>query len=71
MSEMNLDPFGPNPEMYQLAMSEEARPLLEQVKSFIAPEVAPIADQFFLLHFISLAPPPIRSWGFLFWGSGP
>jgi acyl-CoA dehydrogenase len=49
MSEMNLDPFGPNPEMYHLAMSEEAKPLLEQVKSFIAAEVAPISEEFYRL----------------------
>ena len=28
-------------------------------------------DQYFLLRFMSLAPPPVRSWGFLFWASGP
>ncbi len=44
--EMNIDPFGPHAEMYNLAMSDEAKPLLDKVKRFIAEEVAPIAEEF-------------------------
>jgi acyl-CoA dehydrogenase len=44
---LNTDDFGG--ELYQLAMSEGARPLLEQVKSFIANEVEPVAEEFYRL----------------------
>ena len=44
---LNTDDFGG--EMYNLAMSEGARPLLEQVKSFIANEVDPITEEYFRL----------------------
>ena len=44
---LNTDDFGG--EMYNLAMSEGARPLLEQVKSFIANEVEPITEEYFRL----------------------
>jgi acyl-CoA dehydrogenase len=44
---LNTDDFGG--EMYNLAMSEGARPLLEQVKSFIANEVEPITAEYFRL----------------------
>ncbi len=44
---LNTDDFGG--EMYNLAMSEGARPLLEQVKSFISNEVEPITQEYFRL----------------------
>jgi len=44
---LNLDDFGG--ELYNLAMSEGARPLLEQVKAFITNEVQPITEEFFAL----------------------
>ncbi|HZQ85278.1 MAG TPA: acyl-CoA dehydrogenase family protein [Acidimicrobiales bacterium] len=44
---LNTDDFGG--ELYNLAMSEGARPLLEQVKAFIANEVEPITEEFFRL----------------------
>src|SRR5919198_808039 len=44
---LNLDDFGG--EMYDLSMSEGARPLLDQVKSFIANEVEPITAEYFRL----------------------
>jgi acyl-CoA dehydrogenase len=44
---LSLDDFGG--EMYNLAMSEGARPLLEQVKSFIANEVEPITAEYYRL----------------------
>src|SRR5215212_2823628 len=44
---LNTDDFGG--ELYNLAMSEGARPLLEQVKSFIATEVEPITEEYFRL----------------------
>jgi len=44
---LNTDDFGG--ELYNLAMSEGARPLLEQVKAFIANEVEPITAEFFRL----------------------
>ena len=37
------------PEMFDLRMSEEARPLFDQVKTFIEKEVQPITDEFFAL----------------------
>jgi acyl-CoA dehydrogenase len=44
---LNTDDFGG--QMYDLAMSEEAKPLLEQVKTFIADEVEPITEEYFRL----------------------
>jgi acyl-CoA dehydrogenase len=44
---LNVDDFGG--ELYNLAMSEGARPLLEQVQSFIANEVEPITAEYFRL----------------------
>ena len=44
---LNTDDFGG--ELYDLAMSQEARPLLEQVKTFIAEEVEPITEEYFRL----------------------
>ena len=44
---LNTDDFGG--ELYNLGMSEAARPLLDQVKAFIADEVEPITEEFFRL----------------------
>jgi acyl-CoA dehydrogenase len=44
---LNTDDFGG--ELYNLAMSEGARPLLDKVKAFIADEVEPITAEFFAL----------------------
>jgi acyl-CoA dehydrogenase len=44
---LNTDDFGG--ELHDLAMSESARPLLDQVKSFIVNEVEPVADEFYRL----------------------
>ena len=44
---LNTDDFGG--ELYNLGMSEAARPLLDQVKQFIADEVEPITEEFFRL----------------------
>ncbi|HEX4906380.1 MAG TPA: acyl-CoA dehydrogenase family protein [Acidimicrobiales bacterium] len=44
---LSTDDFGG--ELYNLAMSEGARPLLEQVKSFIANEVEPITEEYYRL----------------------
>jgi acyl-CoA dehydrogenase len=44
---LNTDDFGG--ELYELAMSQEARPLLEKVKSFIAEDVEPITEEYFRL----------------------
>jgi acyl-CoA dehydrogenase len=44
---LNTDDFGG--ELYNLGMSEAARPLLDQVKAFIANEVEPITEEFFHL----------------------
>ncbi|MFV0526165.1 MAG: acyl-CoA dehydrogenase family protein [Acidimicrobiales bacterium] len=41
---LNTDDFGG--ELFNLAMSEEARPLLERVKTFIAEEVEPMSVEF-------------------------
>jgi acyl-CoA dehydrogenase len=49
MAEMNLSGSGKEADMYNLAMSEAAMPLLDAVKKFIAQEVAPIADEFYRL----------------------
>ena len=43
----NLDDFGG--EFFDLRMSEEARPLLDQVTTFIAEEVEPITEEFYRL----------------------
>ena len=44
---LNMDDFGG--EMYNLAMSESARPLLDAVKAFIADEVQPITQEYYRL----------------------
>jgi acyl-CoA dehydrogenase len=44
---LNTDDFGG--ELYNLAMSEGARPLLDKVKEFIANEVEPITAEFYAL----------------------
>ena len=44
---LNLDDFGG--ELYNLGMSEGARPLLEAVKTFISEEVDPITEEFYRL----------------------
>ena len=44
---LNMDDYGG--ELLNLAMSAEARPLLDQVKAFIADEVEPITAEFFAL----------------------
>ena len=44
---LNTDDFGG--ELFQLAMSEKARPLFEAVKTFIAEEVEPMSVEFFAL----------------------
>ena len=44
---LNTDDFGG--ELYNLAMSEGARPLLDQVKTFIAQEIEPITAEYFRL----------------------
>ncbi len=44
---LNMDDYGG--ELLNLAMSESARPLLDQVKAFIAEEVEPITAEFFAL----------------------
>ena len=49
MSEANLNPTGVEADMYNLAMSDEAAPLLDAVKKFIAEEVAPISEEFYQL----------------------
>jgi acyl-CoA dehydrogenase len=49
MSEANLNPTGVEADMYNLAMSDEAAPLLDAVKKFIAEEVAPISEEFYRL----------------------
>ena len=49
MSESELDLFGDNPEMFNLAMSEGAKPLLNAVKTFITEEVDPITEEYFEL----------------------
>ncbi len=49
MAEMNLSGSGKEADMYNLAMSEAAMPLLDAVKKFIAQEVAPIADEYYRL----------------------
>jgi acyl-CoA dehydrogenase len=49
MSEFDLSAADINPEMYNLAMSEEAKPLLNKVRSFIADEVDPISEEYYRL----------------------
>ena len=49
MSEANLNPTGVEADMYNLAMSDEAAPLLDAVKKFITEEVAPISEEFYRL----------------------
>jgi acyl-CoA dehydrogenase len=44
---LNTDDFGG--ELFNLSMSEGARPLLEKVKAFIADEVEPMSEKFFAL----------------------
>ena len=44
---LNTDDFGG--ELYNLAMSEKARPLLERVKAFIRDEVEPASADYFAL----------------------
>jgi acyl-CoA dehydrogenase len=44
---LNTDDFGG--ELYNLALSDSARPLLQRVKAFIADEVEPMAEKFFAL----------------------
>jgi acyl-CoA dehydrogenase len=44
---LNTDDF--DGELYNLAMSTEARPLLERVKTFVAEEVEPMSVEFFAL----------------------
>jgi acyl-CoA dehydrogenase len=44
---LNTDDFGG--ELYQLAMSDGARPLLDAVKRFIAEEVEPVSEEFYRL----------------------
>ncbi|HET9609853.1 MAG TPA: acyl-CoA dehydrogenase family protein [Acidimicrobiales bacterium] len=44
---LNVDDFGG--ELYNLGMSPEARPLLDQVTAFIAEEVDPITEEFYAL----------------------
>lgn len=44
---LNTDDLGG--EMYNLAMSDAARPLLDEVKKFISAEVEPIQEEFFAL----------------------
>ena len=44
---LNTDDFGG--ELYNLAMSEKARPLLERVKAFIRDEVEPVSAEYFAL----------------------
>jgi acyl-CoA dehydrogenase len=44
---LNTDDFGG--ELHDLAMSESARPLLDQVKSFMVNEVEPVSEEFYRL----------------------
>jgi acyl-CoA dehydrogenase len=44
---INLEDFGGD--LYDLSMSEQARPLLARVKAFIADEVEPMSEKFFAL----------------------
>ena len=49
MSELDLNPSDLDSEMLNLAMSEEAKPLLSTVKKFVAEEVEPITEEYFAL----------------------
>jgi acyl-CoA dehydrogenase len=44
---LNTDDFGG--QLYDLSMSERARPLLEEVKRFIAAEIEPVTEEYFRL----------------------
>ena len=44
---LNTDDFGG--ELYNLGLSDTARPLLEKVKAFVADEVAPMSEKYFAL----------------------
>jgi acyl-CoA dehydrogenase len=44
---LNTDDFGG--ELYNLAISDKARPLLEKVKAFITDEIEPMSEKFFAL----------------------
>lgn len=44
---LNTDDFGG--QLYNLAISEKARPLLEKVKAFVAEEVEPMSEKYFAL----------------------
>ena len=44
---LNTDDFGG--ELYNLGISDSARPLLERVKAFVAEEVAPMSEKYFAL----------------------
>jgi acyl-CoA dehydrogenase len=44
---LNTDDFGG--ELYNLSISESARPLLEKVRSFVAEEVEPMSEKYFAL----------------------
>jgi acyl-CoA dehydrogenase len=51
---LNTDDFGG--ELYNLAISERARPLLDAVKRFIADEVLPMEEKFFALEELKTSP---------------
>ncbi|MDE3205239.1 MAG: acyl-CoA dehydrogenase family protein [Acidobacteriota bacterium] len=51
---LNTDDFGG--ELYNLAISEKARPLLDAVKRFIAEEVRPMEEKFFALDELKTDP---------------
>ncbi len=44
---LNVDDFGG--ELFNLAMSDKARPLLEKVKAFIRDEIEPVTEEYFAL----------------------
>ena len=43
----DLDPFGIDAELYDLSMSEGAKPLLTKVKNFMADYVEPITEEYY------------------------
>ncbi|MDX1383509.1 MAG: acyl-CoA dehydrogenase family protein, partial [Thermoanaerobaculia bacterium] len=47
MPDVDLDTV--NPELYDLSMSESARPLLNDVRDFVKQEVEPITEEFYRL----------------------
>ena len=49
MSLFDVDPLNVNPELFDLRMSEGAKPLLGQVRNFIDNVVEPITEEFFKL----------------------